>query len=153
MSDLVKQLKEVDPYGDDPGVPAGLTRLCHEAADRIAKLEAERDAAKFEVERLRVICLDVRDAASDYNRTRLQKDSDRLDELVSLCNKPELLKIPRIQEAVADEVERIKSEELAKLRLDYNNLIMAVKSVFPGETRHQAALRYITQAECSAKGA
>lgn len=38
-------------------------------------------------------------------------------------------------------------EALRELSDNYYELIMAVATVFPGETRHQTALRYIQEAE------
>lgn len=40
-----------------------------------------------------------------------------------------------------------EDHEMEKLRSDYNELIMAVGSKFPDETRHKTALRYINEAE------
>ena len=42
--------------------------------------------------------------------------------------------------------QRLKSE-LEKACDKYDELLMAVKRTFPGETRHQTALRYIQEAE------
>ena len=39
--------------------------------------------------------------------------------------------------------------ELERLRELYNELIFAVATKHPGETRHETALRYITRAETS----
>ena len=36
-----------------------------------------------------------------------------------------------------------------KLRSDYNKLLWAVESKFEDETRHETALRYIEESECS----
>ena len=41
---------------------------------------------------------------------------------------------------------------LTDVTVKYNELIMAVQSKFPGETRHETALRYIRQAEDCARG-
>ena len=38
-------------------------------------------------------------------------------------------------------------DERDRLRRDYDELIMAVGNKYPGETRHQTALRYIQRAE------
>ena len=46
----------------------------------------------------------------------------------------------------AQEIER-QAEEIAALRKDYQELIYAVGNKWPGETRHQTALRYIYNAE------
>ena len=40
-----------------------------------------------------------------------------------------------------------RNNALNELRAQYNELIMAVGNKWPGETRHQTALRYIHQAE------
>ena len=51
------------------------------------------------------------------------------------------------------EIYRLKGEllelrdERDRLRRDYDELIMAVGNKYPGETRHQTALRYIQRAE------
>ncbi len=37
--------------------------------------------------------------------------------------------------------------ECERLRAAYNELLFAVGNKYPGETRHQTALRYIQQAE------
>lgn len=42
-----------------------------------------------------------------------------------------------------------KSNELRK---KYNELLFAVSRKFPGETRHQTALRYIMEAESKSSG-
>jgi hypothetical protein len=39
------------------------------------------------------------------------------------------------------------ADELARLREDYNELIFAVGMRWPGETRHETALRYIKRME------
>ena len=44
------------------------------------------------------------------------------------------------------------AEEIAGLRRDYLELIYAVGNKWPGETRHQTALRYIYNAEHQAHG-
>jgi hypothetical protein len=50
------------------------------------------------------------------------------------------------KQAIIDYVEREKKEELL-LHNKYNNLIMAVASKYPNESRHDTALRYIKEAE------
>lgn len=47
----------------------------------------------------------------------------------------------RIAEAKTD------AKELETIRAAYNELLFAVGSKYPGETRHETALRYIRQAE------
>jgi hypothetical protein len=47
----------------------------------------------------------------------------------------------RVAEAQTD------TAELARLRALYEQLLYAVGNKYPGETRHQTALRYIQQAE------
>ncbi|HAR37923.1 MAG TPA: hypothetical protein DCS09_04735 [Porphyromonadaceae bacterium] len=43
---------------------------------------------------------------------------------------------------------QVRSEaDCDELQRKYNELVMAVSRKFPGETRHQTALRYIRQAE------
>ena len=42
---------------------------------------------------------------------------------------------------------KVDAEELARLKLLYNELLYAVGNKHLGETRHQTALRYIQQAE------
>ena len=49
----------------------------------------------------------------------------------------------RVAEAQTD------ADELARLRGLYEELLFAVGNKYPGETRHQTALRYIQQAEAS----
>ena len=39
--------------------------------------------------------------------------------------------------------------ERDRLQSDYMDLIMSVAKKFPGETRHQTALRYIRESECN----
>lgn len=43
--------------------------------------------------------------------------------------------------------------ELIKVKEKYNELLMAVQSKFPGETRHETALRYIRNAETGSNDA
>lgn len=55
-------------------------------------------------------------------------------------------------EGDADELARLFFDKVLaplfqKEMAQYNELIMAVERKFPGETRHQTALRYIRQAE------
>lgn len=45
------------------------------------------------------------------------------------------------------------ANEIEQLRRKYNELIMAVASKFPNETRHETALRYIKKAEEQKEGA
>ena len=45
-----------------------------------------------------------------------------------------------------DELQTLRDER-DRLRRDYDELIMAVGNKYPGETRHQTALRYIQRAE------
>ena len=45
------------------------------------------------------------------------------------------------------ELLREKDAEIARLNAEYNKLIMAVARKYPGETRHETALRYIHEAE------
>jgi len=42
---------------------------------------------------------------------------------------------------------KAKTASEIKITQNYNELIMAVARKFPGETRHQTALRYIKEAE------
>ena len=42
--------------------------------------------------------------------------------------------------------------EIARLEAQYNELIMAVEKKHPDETRHETALRYITQRESECHG-
>ena len=48
--------------------------------------------------------------------------------------------------AMEEEVERLRAE-VARLTATYNELLYAVGSKYPDETRHQTALRYIQQQE------
>ena len=50
--------------------------------------------------------------------------------------------------------DRLKADnDLLRIGLrDYDELIMAVRTKYPGETRHQTALRYILQAEAPFHG-
>ncbi len=50
----------------------------------------------------------------------------------------------------ADNLNRIAGN-VGELEKNYNELLMAVARKFPGETRHQTALRYIQEAEKSAE--
>jgi len=52
---------------------------------------------------------------------------------------------------VLDQMREIASlkQQLAARQTLYHELLMAVESKWPGETRHQTALRYIRQAERS----
>lgn len=43
--------------------------------------------------------------------------------------------------------ERQRQEQHAELQRKYDELLYAVGNKYPGETRHQTALRYIQQAE------
>jgi len=43
--------------------------------------------------------------------------------------------------------EQAQNIEIAGLKERYNELIMAVKSIYPGESRHETALRFIQQGE------
>jgi len=45
------------------------------------------------------------------------------------------------------------SGDTAEVKAKYNELIMAVANKWPGETRHETALRYIRQAETSSNQA
>lgn len=47
---------------------------------------------------------------------------------------------------MVDELNTARAQ-LAEARAKYNELIMAVAKKFPGESRHETALRYINQAE------
>ena len=48
-----------------------------------------------------------------------------------------------------DTVEKLKTQR-ADYKALYEELLLAVHSTFPGETRHQTALRYIREAEQAA---
>lgn len=48
--------------------------------------------------------------------------------------------------------ERNRQERHAELERKYNELIMAVGNKYPGETRHQTALRYIQERESATEG-
>ena len=50
------------------------------------------------------------------------------------------------EEAPKSELQTLRDER-DRLRRDYDELIMAVGNKYPGETRHQTALRYIQRAE------
>ena len=52
----------------------------------------------------------------------------------------------RVAEAKTD------AEELSRLRMLYDELLMAVGNKYPGETRHETALRYIRTAEIPVSG-
>lgn len=48
--------------------------------------------------------------------------------------------------------EKTDAEELSRLRMLYDELLMAVGNKYPGETRHETALRYIRTAEIPVSG-
>lgn len=68
-------------------------------------------------------------------------------------NSSELRKAGFHATADAMELFEIVEQEHRNLERKYNELIMAVASKWPGETRHQTALRYITQRESLSSGA
>ena len=52
--------------------------------------------------------------------------------------------------AVPAEVEEIEQDAARNFEMAYHELIYAVSEKYPGETRHETALRYIREAEKSA---
>jgi hypothetical protein len=66
---------------------------------------------------------------------------------------PIRLKVPELVSRQREALEGLRAQVAAleaerdRLRESYDDLIMAVVNKYPGETRHQTALRYIRQAE------
>ncbi len=61
-----------------------------------------------------------------------------------------ILKLSEIEEIHAEARKSLGLCSLRELQAQYNELLFAVARKFPGETRHQTALRYIHEAESRA---
>ena len=83
-----------------------------------------------------------KDAAEKLGRHRaLQEAANLLHELLT----------PNALNSGAAEA-KTDAEELSRLRILYDELLMAVGNKYPGETRHKTALRYIRTAEIPVSG-
>ncbi len=74
---------------------------------------AEKDG---EVERLRLLCLSLRDALNDYHRTKLQSALDEVNRLAGMCNSPKLMELPYVKTVLAD-MRKSDTERIAHQRL------------------------------------
>ena len=63
-----------------------------------------------------------------------------------------LCEIERLREVIKNAPARGVEEDFFRLYKKYRQLIYAVARVFPNETRHETALRYIREAETRAIG-
>jgi DNA repair exonuclease SbcCD ATPase subunit len=116
-------------------------------ADELAKVREERDEAKLRVGNLAMRCLNVRDALVAYHGSKLQSACDRLDEMASQVNSPDLIR--DLEEASKqldhETVKRIESR-LATEQKYYQQQLTTAQARIDEMEKHNKALEQNLQA-------
>lgn len=102
---------------DDCKLPSGTVKCDCGLCD-------ERDR---EIEKLRLICLSLRDAVNIANRTKEQKDWEEVARLASQCNTIDLLDVPYVQGLIAD-IQECRKSEVDRWRGEYDDTVKVIRA-------------------------